>query len=445
MGISVLFLILSVLLIVFLTARLRLHPLLALIIASLFYAFVTGMPLETIVNSINDGFGGTLGKIGLIVVFGIIIGTFLEKSGAALTLAENVLKLTGKKRVIPAMGLMGYLISIPVFGDSGFLLVSPLNKSLSKKAGISLAGSAIALALGLTATHTLVPPTPGPVAATGILGADVGLVVLLGVPISALALVPGLLFATRVASKTWIDPNPEEKDEDIALRMKNAPGAIKSALPVIVPMVLIILKSVGNVSGITLSPQLHEILSFVGEPVIALLIGAFLAMTLPEKLTRGMLSTEGWIGTSMKDAATILLVTGAGGAFGKILQNSGIADNLGSSLIGVRAGIWLPFLLAAAIKTAQGSSTVAMITTASLMAPMMNSIGLTSEIEKALTVLALGAGSIVVCHANDSFFWVVTQLSGMDVKTGYKLQTLGTFVLGLGAILAVFLSSVILI
>jgi len=441
---TVLLLILCVVLIVLLTTRLNVHPFISLLLASLAYGFLAGMSLETIVGSINEGFGGTLEKIGLIIVFGIIIGTFLENSGAAYTLADRVLKCIGKKRVTPAMGIIGYFISIPVFADSAFLLVSPLNKSLSKKAGISLAGSAVALGLGLTATHTMVPPTPGPVAASGILEADIGLVMMLGIPISALALIPGILFAIWYASRTWIDPNPGAEASEIAERLESAPGALRSSLPVVVPILLIVLKSIGINSGIAADSHLRALLSFVGEPAIALFIGAFLALALPKKLSSEMLSSRGWIGTSLKDAASILIITGAGGAFGKILQNSGIADTMGDTLVGLRAGILLPFVLAAAIKTAQGSSTVAMITAASILAPMMDSLGFVTETERALAVVALGAGSAVVSHANDSFFWVVTQMTGMTVKTGYRIFTSGTLVLGVSAALIVLIGSLIL-
>lgn len=438
------FLFFAVLVIVILTTRFQMHPFLSLFITSILYGLLTGMPLGIIINSINEGFSGTLGKIGLIIVFGIIIGTFLKNSGAAYTLADKVLNMVGRKRVSPAMGIIGYFVSIPVFADSGFLLVSPLNKSLSKRAGISLAGSAVALGLGLTATHTMVPPTPGPVAAAGILGADLGLVMMLGIPISAIALVPGIFYAVWYASKTYIDPDPGVTESEIEGRLVGAPGALKSSLPVVIPIVLIVLKSVTPGIADYLHPHVFSLLSFVGEPVIALLIGSFLALALPEKLVPEMLSSEGWIGTSLKDAASILLITGAGGIFGKILQNSGIADNLGELLTGLHLSLWLPFLLAAAMKTAQGSSTVAMITGASIMVPMMNSLGFTTELEKAMVVLVLGAGSIVVSHANDSFFWVVTQLTGMNVRTGYRLYTLGTFVLGTGAALVVFVSYLVL-
>jgi GntP family gluconate:H+ symporter len=247
----------------------------------------------------------------------------------------------------------------------------------------------------------------------------------LGLIFSALALLVGLVFAIKYAAKTYIDPNPEITEAEIEARLQEAPGGLKSVLPVLVPIVLIVLKSVLNAFKESVNGNVFKFISFLGEPVIALLIGMFLALALPKKLKSDMLSATGWVGQSLASAASIILITGAGGIFGKVLQNSGIADLLGKTLADINLSLWLPFLLAAAIKTAQGSSTVSLITTASIMMPMMSSLGFVSEIEKALVVLAIGAGSAVFSHANDSFFWVVTQLSGMDVKTGYRLH-LGT-------------------
>jgi GntP family gluconate:H+ symporter len=442
----VVYLLLSVVLIIFLSAKLKIHPFIALFIVAMLYGFFAGMPLTLIVKSINQGFGDTLGSIGLIIVLGIIIGSFLENSGAAYTMAEKILKIIGRKRVIVAMGIIGYFVSIPVFADSGFILLSPLNKSLTKKAGVSLAGSAVALSLGLMVTHTLVPPTPGPIAAAGILNADLGLVILWGLIIGAIALIPALYYSIKYVSKTYVDPNPEVSENEIEERMKQAPGALKSSLPIFVPIFLIILKSVLNSFGKGLNGNLINFISFIGEPAIALTIGMFLSFLLPKKLNlEKMFSTSGWVGKAITDSATIILITGAGGIFGKVLQNSGIADVIGSTLGNIHMGIWLPFLLAAAIKTAQGSSTVSLITTSSIMMPMMNTLGFVTEIEKVFVVLAIGAGSAVFSHANDSFFWVVTQLSGIDVKSGYRLYSLGTFILGTSAAVIVYLFYLIIV
>lgn len=427
-------LVLCILFIVFSSTKLKLHPFLALLFASLAFGLLTGMPLSKIAKSINEGFGGTLGYIGIVIVAGTIIGTFLEYSGGAYTLADRILKIIGQKRVRLAMSIIGYFVSIPVFADSGFVILSPLNKALSKRAKISLAGSAIALSLGLTVTHCLVPPTPGPIAAAGILNADLGLVILFGLVIAAVALVNGWFFAEKFASKIRIDPNPDTSMQEIESKMKSAPSALKALSPIVTPIVLIVLKSISDFPTAPLGEGVVKMFfGFVGEPVIALLIGVILAFCLPRKLKRSMLDDSGWVGTGLRCATIIILITGAGGSFGKVLQNSEMASVIGTTLGNAKVGIWMPFIIAALIKTAQGSSTVALITTASIMSPIMESMGFTSEIAKTLVVMSVASGAMVVSHANDSFFWVITQMSRMDVKTGYKLQTVGTLIIGVTA------------
>ena len=443
--IAITLLLVSVLIIILLTVRYNVHPFLALLCAALFFALFSGMSLETIVNLVNDGFGITLGKIGIVIVLGVIIGAFLEHSGGAYKLAEVVLGLIGRKRVHAAMGIVGYIVSIPVFADSGFIILNPLNKSLTKRAGLSIVGTATALILGLMITHVLVPPTPGPIAAAGIIGADVGLVMLVGLVIGMLSLVVAVFYCKRMGSKYYIDPNPEVTEETIQEKMKQAPGAFKSFLPILIPILLIIGKSVMefNLTEGQEPSGLVNLISFVGSPIIALIIGMLFSFLLPKKWDKEMLSTTGWVGKALADASNIILITGAGGVFGTILQNSGIADTLADSLSGANLGIWLPFLLCAAIKTAQGSSTVALITTASIIAPLLITMGFTTEMDKALVVAAIGAGAMVVSHANDSGFWILTQFSGIDVKTGYKVYTLGTLVVGTFAALMVFAASFI--
>ncbi|NJB72150.1 GntP family gluconate:H+ symporter [Saonia flava] len=443
---SIVLLLLSIAFIILLTVKLKVHPFLALLAAAIFFALFSEMSLETMVQSINDGFGVTLGKIGIVIILGVIIGAFLEHSGGAYKLAEVVLKLIGKKRVHEAMAIVGFVVSIPVFADSGFIILTPLNKSLTKKAGLSIAGTAVALILGLMITHVLVPPTPGPIAAAGIIGADVGLVMLIGLALGALALIVAIIYSKKVAAKTYIDPNPETSEEEINEKLKQAPSAIKSFLPILIPILLIIGKSLMEFSLTDVQQEAGwaKFIGFIGSPIIALLIGMLFALLLPKKLDKEILSTTGWVGKAMGDASNIILITGAGGIFGTILQNSGIATTMAETLSGASLGIWLPFLLCAAIKTAQGSSTVALITTASIIAPMLPSLGFVSEIDKALVVAIIGAGAMVVSHANDSGFWILTQFSNMDVKTGYRLYTLGTFVVGISMACFVFIASFIL-
>ncbi|WP_149276502.1 GntP family permease [Pareuzebyella sediminis] len=436
-------LLLSVALIVVLTAKLNVHPFLALLCASFFFALFSGMPFDTILTSIEEGFGGTLGKIGLVILLGVIIGAFLENTGGAYKMAEVVLRIIGRKRVHAAMAIIGYIVSIPVFADSGFIILNPLNKSLSKKAKLSVAGTGVALILGLMLTHVLVPPTPGPIAAAGILGADIGLVMVLGVLVSAAGLVVAIIYSKRVAGKVYIDPNPEFSDAEIEDKIQKAPSAFKSFLPILMPILLIVGKSVVEFTILEEGEGSWwmDIIAFIGSPVIALIIGMLLAFLLPKKFDKAVLTESGWVGKALLSASTILLITGAGGIFGKILQNSGIGTIMADMLAGVSLGIWLPFILTAAIKTAQGSSTVALITAASIMAPLMASMGIETELQKALLVIAIGAGAMVVSHANDSGFWVVTQLTGMDTKTGYRLYTLGTLIVGVFCAFLVFLIS----
>ncbi len=437
-------LILAVAFIVVSTTKFKLHPFLALIFAAIGFGLLSGMPFAEIVNSVNSGFGDIVGHIGLVIVIGCIIGTFLEESGGAYVMAQGIVRLAGKKRVPLAMLIVGCFISIPVYADSGFVILSPLNKAITKKSGISLACTAIALSLGLTITHCLVPPTPGPVAATAILGADLGLVILVGLIVSVFVAAESYFFVTRYASRTYIDPDPDGEitvEEDDA---KDKPSALRSFLPVVVPLVLIVFKSISDFPGAPFGEGVAaSVLRFIGEPVIALIIGMILSFFLPKKFDRELLSTTGWVGKSLTSAAVIIMITAAGGSFGMILRNSGIADILGESLAGANVGIWLPFIIAAALKSAQGSSTVAIVTTASLIAPMMEALGFVSPVGKALAVMSLCSGAMVMSHVNDSFFWVVTQLSGMNVKTGCKLHGLGTLLGGLTAMLVVWIGYMI--
>jgi GntP family gluconate:H+ symporter len=437
---------LSILFIVISTTRFKLHAFLALIFAALFFGICSRMPLNEIVTSIEEGFGGTIGRIGIVIIAGAIIGTFLDKSGGAYALAERILKIIGRKNVTPAMALIGYIVSIPVFADSGFVILSPLNKTLTKRAGLSLATSAIALSLGLMISHTLVPPTPGPIAAAGILKADLGWVIVIGVPVSILTLFFCWFWAVKVAGRVQIDPNPELTEEEFTSRLQVAPSAFHAFLPILLPIILIVLKSTADYPTHPMGQkELYQVASFIGTPLIALLIGIFIAATLPRQFEKDLLSSSGWVGEGMLAAAMIIMITGAGGAFGKVLQNSGIADIIGKGMASMSIGLWLPFMAAAAIRAAQGSSTVAIITTASILAPMLSSMGLDSSLGRVLSVLAIGAGSMVASHANDSFFWVVTQMSGMDVKTGYKLMTTGTICMGIFACTIIWIIGLIIL
>ncbi|HZJ20315.1 MAG TPA: GntP family permease [Pricia sp.] len=415
--------------------RWKIHPFFVLLLAAIAYGFITGMEVAEIISSVNSGFGSIMGKIGLIIFFGVAIGTILEKSGGAMVIATRMLKFIGEKYIHLAMMITGYLLSIPVFADSAFIIMNSLNKALSDKAKVSYAGTTAALALGLTATHVMVPPTPGPIAAAGILDAELGSVIFWGLIVSMLSLVSCYFFATKIASKVKI---PIKIESSSAVLHK--PKLRLSLLCIVVPIVLIVLKSIFDYPQLELtSSPVYAVIAFFGEPVIALLMGVILSLLLPDKLDDKVYSATGWLGDSLLIAAPIILITGAGGIFGSMLQNSGFAELITESFSGMSIGLFFPFLLAACLKTTQGSSTVALITTASIVAPMMPALGLEDPFMKTMTVLAIGAGSTVVSHANDSFFWVLTQLTGMDVKQGNQVQTLGTLTLGVSAISIILL------
>jgi GntP family gluconate:H+ symporter len=289
----------------------------------------------------------------------------------------------------------------------------------------------------------MVPPTPGPVAAAGILEADLGLVILWGLLVSGFALVAAWLFSIKFAANIDIQAESEQADKERT--PAEAPSVFKSVIPIFLPILLIVLRSVSDFPNHPFGQSsLTSFIDFVGQPVVALLVGVFFAFLLPQKLTTQMLSPSGWVGEAVLAAAGIIIITGCGGAFGKVLQNSGISDAVARQLgRGSHLSIALPFIMAAALKTAQGSSTVAIITTAGIVAPLIESLGLADPTGRALTVVAIGAGSMVVSHANDSYFWVVTGLSKMSVKQGYKLQTLGTLVQGSAAGFTLWIISLI--
>ncbi|HNT87200.1 MAG TPA: SLC13 family permease, partial [Candidatus Hydrogenedentes bacterium] len=340
------------------TTVLKLHPFLALIVAAFGYGVLCGtLSLQQVVDAVNSGFGDTISKIGIVILAGAIIGVFLERSGGAYRLAESVLRLTGRGNAPLAMGVMGYVVSVPVFCDSGFVILAPLGRALAHKTGASTAAAAIALSLGLYATHTMVPPTPGPVAAAGILRADLGLVILLGLIVSAVTLLAGWAFAVCYAPRVAPDA-ASDAPHDTPETPADAPSAGRAALPIVVPLALIVMKSAASLPSQPFGDgQFAVFVQFIGHPAVALLLGVLMACTLPARREPGRYSVQGWVGEAVVAAAVIIVVTGAGGAFGKVIETSGIAGVVQDRLGGAQLGLWLPFLVATALKTAQGSST----------------------------------------------------------------------------------------
>ncbi|ALS79539.1 gluconate transporter [Planococcus kocurii] len=431
---------LSVILVVLLTAVFKVHPFLSLLIGAFFMGIASGMPLADVVLNVNEGFGGLMTNIGIVIVAGTIIGVILEKSGAAYRMAEVVLRLIGEKRPQLAMSIIGFIVSIPVFCDSGFIILSSLRKALARRAKVSMASMSVALATGLYATHTLVPPTPGPIAAAGNLGAEnyLGTIILIGLVVAIPAAVVGYLWAVKVAAKIEVPDDTLEDGElsyeEVIKSFGKMPSTFKAFLPIVLPLVLI---GAGSVAGILGGDGgLTSLLKFLGSPTVALLFGVLAALLLLPKWNEETLS--GWIGEGIVGAAPILLITGAGGAFGRVISNSGVADLIAgmdmTALAGGSLFLLIPFIIAAALKTAQGSSTAALVITSTLMAPLLPTLGIEGAVPLALVVMAIGAGAMTVSHVNDSFFWVITQFTGMKVTEAYKAQTMATLLQGVTTI-----------
>lgn len=447
---QIVLLLLVIVFIVLATSKLKLHPFLSLLIAAFAYGIgCRRMSLADVVTSVNDGFGATLGTIGVVILAGSVIGTFLEKSGGAAQLARRTVACVGSKNVPLAMSFVGTIVSIPVFCDSGFILLAPLARSLAARARVPLAAAMMALSLGLYATHTMVPPTPGPVTAARLLGADLGSVIVLGLIVCVPALLVSWLFSVKWAARVELEGDQVDAAGQVTEVQAHAeaPSVTKTLLPILGPIVLILAGSISAFPSHPLGQGVaFKAVHFAGQPVVALLVGVLLAFLLPAKLTTQMVSPSGWVGEAVQAAATIIVITGCGGAFGKVLQNAGIADVVSDSVgTGSAWGIWLPFILAAAIKTAQGSSTVAIITTATIVGSLLAPLGLADPMGRALAVIAIGGGAMVVSHANDSYFWIVTQFSGMTVQQGYRLQTLGTLIEGIVVAVTVWVIAIIVL
>lgn len=438
--------ILSVVMMVIAISKWKVHPFIVMTVIALLVGLIWGviypeseLTPAKVVDSVKSGFGGIMTSIGIVILCGTIIGTILEKTGAALTMANSILNLVGKKNSVVAIGAMGYVTGIPVFCDSGFVVLSPISRALAAQSNVSLAVMGTALSGGLYATHCLVPPTPGPIAMAGTLEADLGLTILVGLLVSIPAVAVAVLYAKTVASKIDIPANSEYTLDELKEKYGKLPGALHSFSPILLPIILIALSSIASFPGNPMGTGLvYTLITFIGNPVVALLLGVFLAMTLIPASEKH--NTLDWVSKGVLDSASILAITGAGGSFGAILKLLPIADSVGG-LVSTGIGILIPFIIAMILKLAMGASTVAMITTAGMMAPLMESMGYTSPFARVLVVLAIGAGSMVASHANDSYFWVVSQFSDMKTEEAYKCQTGMTAVMGCSIIIILFILS----
>ena len=384
--------------------------------------------------------------IGIVIIFGAMVGSFLEATGAALKLADMVVKLVGPKHPELAIELMGWVVSIPVFCDSGFVVLNPIRKALVKRTGASSVAMTMCLSAGLYASHVFIPPTPGPIAAANTLGVGEHLLLVMG--LGALVSIPALagtyFYARYIGKKVKASDEADSGEivqtyEELVASYGKLPGGFMSLAPIIVPIVLMAMSNVASI--LKWEGALGTAFTFLGTPIIALAVGVIFGIIL--MIQSGMADKlYDLTNDTLKTVGPILFVTAAGGVLGKVISSTSLVTFITDNADALQTiGIFFPFLLAAILKTAQGSSTVAITTTAGIMAPLMAALGMDTPVRAALCVMAIGAGAMTVSHANDSYFWVVTNFGGMTPDQGYETQTAMTFVEGICSILGIFVLS----
>lgn len=435
----ILFLIAGIISIIILTVKWKVHPFFALLIA----CFVTGiglqLPVGEILILIKSGFGDIMSKLCLIIVLGTAIGVLLEKNGSTQVMAAFILKRVGEKRSSLAIAVTGFIVGLPIFCDSGYIVLNGINKSMIRRTGIAVAQMSISLASGLYAVHCLLPPHPGATAAASTLNVDFGKLIGYGIFIAIPAMLVGHWWAVFAGSRT--KTTIEDGEEDAEEKRTERPAVFAAFLPVIVPILLMAGRSIveleRNQAGI-----LDRILITAGDPAIALACGVVLAI-LTGKNRKHSLSHH--LALAVEKAGGILVIIGAGGAFGAVLAASDIGHHF-SDASGLRSlGIWFPFLVTCVLKTAQGSSTVAIITASSIVLPLLPVLGLESENAKLLTVLAMGAGSMMISHTNDAYFWVISKFSGIDIKTMLKVHSVASVFMGLATMIVIYVLSLFIL
>jgi len=427
----------SIAVVILLTSKFKLNAFISLFLASLFLA-ITALPGKDIIKIIKDGFGSTMGSIGFLIIMGAIIAVILDKTGGALSIARFILSKTGEKNAAPALGITGFIAGMPIFCDSGFIILSGLAKSVSAKTQIAMPFIAIVLACSLYSVHCLIPPHPGALAAAGIMNANIGILIIIG----TLFAIPGF-----IASYYWVKWMTKKKGYLPAAETKiiqqeddtKLPPVLLSFLPIAVPLILITANSLFSLPGFDADFILIRGLIFCGQPVIALSIGVLLALLLMRN--KSIKTFNIIFEQAIEKAGTILIVTAAGGMFGMVIKETGIGIEAGNILSKTGLGLSIPFLIAFVMKTAQGSSTVAIITTASIVTPMLPMLGLDSEWGKLFTLLAMGAGSMMISHANDSYFWVVTKFSDINADTTLRVYSSATIIMGVTVFICVWLVS----
>ena len=415
----------SVAILLFLIIKMKVNPFIALLFSSIVTAFGVQMPMEEIPKIICAGFGGTLTGIGIVIGLGIIFGNLLHEAGATEAVAKGLLKMTGKKNAALAVTAAGFLISIPVFMDAAFVIMMPIVKYVAKETKKSIMVFVCALGVGTIVGHCLVIPTPGPLAVASNMNAGIGGFLLYALVAGICGItVGGWLYGMRFNSYPVYEGELEEAIEET----KNLPGFGLAMATLLFPIILILLSNV-VVSVFPKGDFLYELFAFIGEKDIALFLGCIVAFASLRKYYARSFNTM--VVEAADSAGLILLITGAGGAFGKVLSTSGIGDYLVTSMSDMSISpIVLGFLLSALLRASQGSATVALVTTSSILGPAIAGTG----VSPVLVGLAICAGGIGFSLPNDSGFWLLSRFSGITVEETLQSWSVG----GTLASLAVF-------
>ncbi|MEJ2801907.1 GntP family transporter [Comamonadaceae bacterium PP-2] len=428
----------SIGLLLLLIIRFQVQAFVALLVVSLLVAIATGLPMGDIVPTLISGMGGTLGSVAILVALGAMLGRMIEVSGGASTLANRFTQILGPKRVPAALTASALVLAIPVFFDVGFIILIPIVYGFCKAAGVNPVKYGLPVAGIMLAVHVVVPPHPGIVGGAAVVSADVGWITLIGlaicVPLAWLAQYVGrwlnlreyTMLKTTAEQFEQFGSSPETSDT--ASTKRPSVGAILALI--LIPLGLIML----GTTGATMLPKgdpVRDVLSFIGAPVFALMVAiglAFVLLVRPLGWSRS--HTNNVMESALPPAATVILVTGAGGVFAKVLTVSGIGAALSQSLAATGLPlILLGFLISLALRAAQGSATVAILTTCGLLAETIAS-GSFTALQVALLVVAIGFGGLGLSHVNDSGFWIVTRYLGLNVADGLRSWTVLTTVLG---------------
>ena len=358
----------------------------------------------------------------------------------AFVIANTILNAVGEKHSVLAMAMAGYVTGVPLFCNSGYVVLAPVAKAMSVKSKISMAVIASALSAGLFTTHCFVPLHPGTLAIANTLGANFGLLFGLGLLVSVPGTLAGVFYAQHVSSKTDVKVEGEATEEDIIKKYGKLPGKLHSFSPVLVIIILVALKTVADLEQTPFGEgAVKYFFDLIGNPTIDLIIGMFVSMTLVSKDDRANIGK--YIGEGIGSSVGMLALIGAGGSFGQVLQALPLAEKIGQEMLTPALGVIILFLISAFLKTVMGATTVVQALAATMAIPMLASLGLDSEMGKILAVLAIAAGSMVVSHANDAYFWIVTEFSNMTTKQSYKAQTGMTLVVGIVSIIVIYIIS----